>query len=100
MKTITFAQLYCGIISIICLVIVTIMFFVVIRNPGCLKDPAVSAFLTGISATIITELVACYKFITGSTSGSQAKDQAQMESTTQLIDKLANSVPVVAKTNP
>lgn len=81
----TFAQFYCLLISVICLLLTGTIFFAVLANPTVLNNAAAASLLTGIFAAISGAFVGCYRFITGSTAGSQAKDIA-----------LANSVPVVA----
>lgn len=57
-------------------------------------------FSNGIIIAFSSSMTACLGYLIGSSSGSHAKDEAQNNTTKQLVDNLANSVPVVAKTNP
>lgn len=84
MKQATFAQWFCLIVSGACLLLLGIIFFVVFAHPNVLDSSAVASFLTGISAGVLGALAACYRFITGSSADSQAKDVT-----------IANSTPVV-----
>ena len=91
---ITFAELYCLILTVLCFLFICVVLSFIIRNPNSLSNATVASLISGIVAAILLALASCYKFITASTAGSQAKDEAAKDTTDNLVNQLANSAPI------
>ncbi len=79
----TFAQLFCLLIANASLLSIVVVVIILILHPAALSNTLTVALVTSLLGALIASLSGCVRFITGSSSGSQAKD-----------DAIANSVPI------